>query len=46
MKHYGVMEADLLRGSKVGNPEMTGGALLNDGTRTMTRSSRAAALTT
>jgi hypothetical protein len=46
MKHYGVMGAGLLPGIKVGNPEMTGGALLNDGTRTMTRSSRAAALTT
>ena len=46
MKHYGVMEADLLRGIKIGNPDMTGGAHFKDGTRTMTRSSRAAALTT
>jgi len=23
MKHYGVMEADLLRGIKIGNPDMT-----------------------
>lgn len=30
MKHYGVKEADLLPGLKVGNPEATGGALFKD----------------
>jgi sulfur relay (sulfurtransferase) complex TusBCD TusD component (DsrE family) len=36
MKHYGVEAADLLPGIKVGNPELTGGALFKDGTQTMT----------
>jgi hypothetical protein len=27
MKHYGVKEADLLPGLKVGNPELAGGAV-------------------
>jgi predicted peroxiredoxin len=36
MKHYGVTEADLLPGLKVGNPELTGGALFQDGTKTLT----------
>ncbi len=30
MKHYGVSEADLLPGLKVGNPDATGGALFKD----------------
>jgi sulfur relay (sulfurtransferase) complex TusBCD TusD component (DsrE family) len=36
MKHYGVPEADLIPGIKVGNPELTGGALFKDDTRTLT----------
>ena len=36
MKHYGVKEADLLPGVQVGNPELTGGALFKDDTRTLT----------
>ena len=36
MKHYGVKEADLLPGLQVGNPELTGGALFKDDTRTLT----------
>lgn len=36
MKHYGVKEADLLTGIKVGNPELTGGALFKDNTKTLT----------
>jgi sulfur relay (sulfurtransferase) complex TusBCD TusD component (DsrE family) len=36
MKHYGVKESDLLPGLKVGNPELTGGALFRDNTRTLT----------
>lgn len=36
MKHYGVKEADLLPGLKVGNPELTGGALFKDNTKTLT----------
>ncbi len=36
MKHYGVKEADLLTGLKVGNPELTGGALFKDNTKTLT----------
>jgi len=36
MKHYGVKEADLLPGIKVGNPEVTGGALFKDNTKTLT----------
>jgi sulfur relay (sulfurtransferase) complex TusBCD TusD component (DsrE family) len=36
MKHYGVKEADLLPGLKVGNPELTGAALFKDNTRTLT----------
>jgi predicted peroxiredoxin len=36
MKHYGVNEADLLPGLKVGNPELTGNALFADNTKTMT----------
>jgi predicted peroxiredoxin len=36
MKHYGVKEADLLPGLKVGNPKLTGGALFKDNTKTLT----------
>jgi sulfur relay (sulfurtransferase) complex TusBCD TusD component (DsrE family) len=36
MKHYGVKEEDLLSGIKVGNPELTGGALFKDNTKTLT----------
>jgi sulfur relay (sulfurtransferase) complex TusBCD TusD component (DsrE family) len=36
MKHYGVKESDLLPGVKVGNPELTGGALFKDNTKTLT----------
>jgi len=36
MKHYGVKEADLLPGLKIGNPELTGGALFKDNTKTLT----------
>jgi sulfur relay (sulfurtransferase) complex TusBCD TusD component (DsrE family) len=35
MKHYGVKESDLLPGLKVGNPDLTGGALFKDNTRTL-----------
>lgn len=35
MKHYGVAEADLIPGARVGNPELTGGALFKDDTRTL-----------
>jgi sulfur relay (sulfurtransferase) complex TusBCD TusD component (DsrE family) len=36
MKQYGVKESDLLPGLKVGNPELTGGALFKDKTKTLT----------
>lgn len=36
MKHYGVAEPDLISGIQVGNPELTGGALFKDDTRTLT----------
>jgi sulfur relay (sulfurtransferase) complex TusBCD TusD component (DsrE family) len=36
MKHYGIKEADLLPGLKVGNPKLTGGALFEDNTKTLT----------
>ena len=36
MKHYGIKEADLLPGLKVGSPEVTGGALFKDNTKTLT----------
>jgi sulfur relay (sulfurtransferase) complex TusBCD TusD component (DsrE family) len=35
MKHYGVKPADLLPGAEVGKPELTGGALFKEGTRTL-----------
>ena len=36
MKHYGVKETDLLSGIKVGKPELTGGQLFQDNTKTLT----------
>jgi sulfur relay (sulfurtransferase) complex TusBCD TusD component (DsrE family) len=36
MKHYGIKEADLLPGLKVGSPEVTGSALFEDNTKTLT----------
>lgn len=36
MKHYGVNQSDLLPGLKVGNPELTGGALFQANSRTLT----------
>ncbi|MBL8667740.1 MAG: DsrE family protein [Rhodospirillales bacterium] len=36
MKHYGVAESDLIEGAKLGNPELTGGLLFKDDTRTLT----------
>ena len=35
MKHYSVADADLLPGIKVGNPEITGGALFRENTKTL-----------
>jgi len=36
MEHYGVKEADLLPGIKVGSPDVTGAALFKDNTKTLT----------
>ena len=36
MKHYGVQEAELMSGLKVGNPDLTGAALFKDDTQTLT----------
>lgn len=36
MKHYGIEEADLVTGAKVGNPEHVGSALFKDNTKTLT----------
>jgi sulfur relay (sulfurtransferase) complex TusBCD TusD component (DsrE family) len=36
MEHYGVNKADILPGIKVGNPELTGGVLFKDNTKTLT----------
>jgi sulfur relay (sulfurtransferase) complex TusBCD TusD component (DsrE family) len=36
MKHHGIKEADLLPGVAIGNPELTGGALFKDNTKTLT----------
>ncbi|HTN71608.1 MAG TPA: DsrE family protein [Methylomirabilota bacterium] len=36
MQHYGVKEADLLPGLKVGNPEVVSDALFKDNTKTLT----------
>jgi sulfur relay (sulfurtransferase) complex TusBCD TusD component (DsrE family) len=35
MKHFSVKESDLIQGLKVGNPELTGGALFKDNTKTL-----------
>jgi len=35
MKHFGISEADLLEGAKVGNPDMTGAALFADGAKAL-----------
>lgn len=35
MKHYEVKESDLIDGIKVGNPELTGGLLFKDNTKTL-----------
>ena len=35
MKHYAIETADLLPGIQVGKPELTGGALFKDDTKTM-----------
>jgi intracellular sulfur oxidation DsrE/DsrF family protein len=35
MKHYDVKESDLLDGTKVGNPQLTGEALFRDNTKTL-----------
>ncbi|WP_295385178.1 DsrE family protein [uncultured Thiodictyon sp.] len=35
MKHYGVNDADLLPGLSVGHPDLTGAALFQDGTKTL-----------
>ena len=36
MKHYGVAEVDLIPGLKVGNPDLTGGALFQDNAKSLT----------
>lgn len=36
MKHYGVKETDLIPGLKVSNPELVGGLLFKDNTKTLT----------
>ena len=36
MEHYGVKEADLIPGIQIGNPEIVGGALFKDDTKTLT----------
>jgi predicted peroxiredoxin len=36
MEHYGVKEADLLPGIKIGNPEVVESALFKDNTKTLT----------
>jgi len=36
LKHYGIQEADLLPGIKVGQPDLTGGQLFKDNTKTLT----------
>lgn len=35
-KHYGIDPADLIDGAELGNPELTGGLLFKDNTRTLT----------
>jgi sulfur relay (sulfurtransferase) complex TusBCD TusD component (DsrE family) len=36
MRHYGVKENDLIDGAKVGNPDLTGGLLFKEDTKTLT----------
>lgn len=36
MKHYGMKDADLIEGANVGNPDLTGGLLFKDDTKTLT----------
>jgi sulfur relay (sulfurtransferase) complex TusBCD TusD component (DsrE family) len=36
MKQFGIQDSDLLPGLKVGKPEITGGALFKDNTKTLT----------
>jgi len=36
MQHYGVKEADLIPGAKIGNPELVGNGLFKDNTKTLT----------
>ena len=36
MKHYGLEQSDLIDGAKTGNPELTGGLLFADDTKTLT----------
>jgi hypothetical protein len=36
LEHYGAKEPDLLHGIQVGKPELTGGALFKDDTKTLT----------
>ena len=36
IKHYGIQETDLLPGVKVGQPDLTGGQLFKDNTKTLT----------
>jgi sulfur relay (sulfurtransferase) complex TusBCD TusD component (DsrE family) len=36
MKHYGVKDADLISGIKVGSPEATGASLFKENTKTLT----------
>lgn len=35
MKHFGIKQEDLLPGITVGNPDLTGGLLFRDGTKTL-----------
>lgn len=35
-QHYGVKEADFIDGARLGNPDLTGGLLFKDDTRTLT----------
>ena len=35
MKHFGIKQGDLLPGIVVGNPDLTGGLLFQDGTKTL-----------
>jgi len=36
MQHYGVKEADLISGAKIGNPDLVGSGLFKDNTKTLT----------